>query len=273
MQIPPNMKRRTVAAPAFSFTELSLSDDELVAMCVIPSRVRAATVKLEVAERRVPKKIAAQRRQASQLRLAVAGLGILALPSCTNFTPVTAFEAGYDAVELVRAVAFHKSIMVAADEAAPAAAAAAATHEDSEVPSRRARLVKSVPPVVDSALLVRADRLMSAGQYRAALAMYRKLIARKPRQVDALFGAALASHELSQNKGSAAYLQKTLALKPDHPLANILAGFGDQLDQRYNDARVRYSRFLSVEDEGDQAEEIRAVLASMPAASAAVANR
>lgn len=270
MQIPPNMKRRAVASSSssFNFTELSLSDGEMTSMCVIPNRARAIAVKAEAAERRVTKKIAGHRRNVSQLRLAVAGLGILALPSCTTFTPVTAFEAGYDALTLVRAVAFHKVVMVSADEVA---AAAAPAFKSSESPSRPSVLVKSVPPVVDSALLVRADRAMSAGQYRAALAMYQKLIRRQPAHVDALFGAALASHELSQKKGSAAYLQKTLALKPDHPLANVLAGFGAQLDQRFTDARARYTQFLSVEVEGDRAEEIRAVLASMPGAT--VANR
>lgn len=254
MQIPPNMKRRAAPQPGFSFTELSLSDSEMASLCVIPSRAAAVPVPLPV--------MRANRRMAKGGKGALAaGMAFLALPACTSLTPPGFVEATVEAVQLARtAVSVQKRVVVSAE----------VVIDQQPAPIARGRTVRTsvrphaVPPIVDGALLVRAERMMNAGQYKAALAMYQKLIRRQPSQVEALFGAALASHELKLNKGSADYLDRTLALRPDHPLANVLAGFGDQLGKRYGDARVRYSKFLSVEDSGDRAEEIRSVLASMP---------
>lgn len=257
MKIPPNMKRRVVAPLDFAFTELSLSDDEMSQLCVIPSRAAAVPVPLPVMRR--------HRRKNAAGMAAAASMAFLALPSCTSLTPPAFVEATVEVVQLARAAAFEKTVMVGAADVEVSVRVAPAHAHDVRSTSHST----AVPPLVDAALLVRAEHAMNAGQYRAALAMYQKLLRRQPSQVDALFGAALASHELMQTRGSAAYLQRTLVLQPDHPLANVLAGFGDQLGHRYGDARARYSRFLSVEESGDQAEEIRAVLQSMPKAGPA----
>ena len=242
MMIPPNLKRRAAIAPSFCFTELSLSDEDVMRMIappppVIPSRAR-----------RTPKR--------AHFGVA-AGLAFLALPACTSLSPTAVVDATVEVVQLARAAAsMQKRVVVSANPAQPG-------HQGRTL--RASARPAQVPAVVDSALLVRADRAMEAGQYRAALAMYQKLIQRKPAQVDALFGAALASHELRQAEGASAYLQRTLALNPAHPLANVLAGFSAQLNKRYGGARDHYARFLSVEDSGERAEEIRSVLAALPA--------
>ena len=147
-----------------------------------------------------------------------------------------------------------------APEAAPAAQA---TEPEPEAAPRR-----SVPLLVDRALLVSAGRAMDLGQYRVALAMYRKLIKRSPNQVDALFGAALATHELKEGKASAFYLARTLKLQPDHALANVLAGFSEQLGKRYGGARNHYAHYLAIEQDPSRVEEIRAVLEQLPQGSA-----
>lgn len=228
MQIPPNMIRRSTAVAPFAFTELSLSDDEVSSLCVIPCRARRT-------------------RRPVKLALA-AGMAILSLPACASFS------APAEVVQLANvALSVQKRVVVAdrAPEAPPV---------QERTPSRPL----TTPSIVDTALSMRAGRAMEAGQYRAALAMYRKLIRHQPGRVDALFGAALASTELGQTKAGEAYLKKTLALQPDHPLANVLAGFSDQLAHRFGSAREHYGRFLSVDASSDQSDEIRAVLAGLP---------
>lgn len=247
MQIPPNMKRR---AHRFEFTELALSDSEMDAMCVIPSRsapVAAATP--------------ARKPRRSFRRAAAAGMAFLALPACTMFPGDEMLDVAVDAVELAgAAVAMNKITFVdAADAEAPAQEEATAA----QAPAPR----RAVPVLVDRALLVSAGRAMDLGQYRVALTMYRKLIKRQPNHVDALFGAALATHELKEGKASAHYLARTLKLQPDHAFANVLAGFSAQLGKRYDGARNHYAHYLAIEQDAARVEEIRAVLAQLPDAS------
>jgi tetratricopeptide (TPR) repeat protein len=118
--------------------------------------------------------------------------------------------------------------------------------------------------VSESGLHDHAQRILEAGEYRAALGIYQRLLWDQPANVDALYGAALAAHELKQDSRSATYVERTLAVEPNHPLAHLLAGFQHQLAKRYGQARAHYLRFLSVETTGARADEIRAVLASMP---------
>lgn len=246
MQIPPHMKRR---APRFEFTELSLSDSEMDALCVIPTRAAGPAR---------PRK--ARRAWRS---LAAAGLAGLALPACTMFPADEVLDVAVDTVELASAALTMEKITYSepsASEAAPSADAAAVA----EAPAAPAGRARAVPPLVDRALLVSAGRAMDLGQYRVALAMYRKLIKRSPQHVDALFGAALATHELKDGKASAQYLARTLKLQPDHPLANVLAGFSEQLGKRYGGARDHYAHYLAIEGSGDRADEIRAVLQQLP---------
>lgn len=257
MQVPPNMKRR-VQPYAFSFTELSLSDAEMDAMCVIPSKA--------IARVEAPAAPASPRRR-NRRALAAVGAAFLALPACSLIPADEALDFAADAAEFAgAAVSLTKTTFIG-----PTSVAAVVVRAPEAV-APPAHV--TMPPLVDRALLVRAGEAMDHGQYRAALAMYRKLIAREPRQVDALFGAALAAYELKESRASAGYLARTLKLSPNHPLANVLAGFGEQLGKRYGGARDHYGRFLSVAEEGDQAEEIRAVLARLPdAQGSAVAGQ
>lgn len=271
MQVPPNMKRKAVEY-RFCFSELSLSDAEVEALCVIPTRaVRVAAAPCPEAPQAAalrPTVPRSRRARRAARAAAAAGLAFLALPACTMFPGNEVFDAAVDVVELAgAAVSMHKVMFVAADDGSGGAAPAAEATGSSSSSARGVQPRPARPPVVDRALLVRAGDLMEHGQYRAALAMYRKLIRREPTQVDALFGAALATHELREAKASNAYLTRTLALQPDHPLANVLAGFSDQLDRRYSSAREHYARYLSVEQGTEGVEEIRAVLAQLPYAS------
>ena len=246
MHIPPNMKRR---AQRFEFTELCLSDTEMNAMCVIPSRKQK------------------QKKNRSWRSAAAAGLAFLALPSCTMFPSDHVLDVAVDAVELAgAAVAMHKVAYTEAEAPSPSVVPMTVTGRSGRAPATPRR---PVPLLVDRALLVSAGRAMDLGQYRIALAMYRKLIKRSPEQVDALFGAALATHELKEGKASAQYLARTLKLQPDHALGNVLAGFSAQLGKKYEGARSHYAHYLAIEGDSTRAEEIRAVLQRLPEASGA----
>lgn len=262
MLVPPNMKRRV---QPFSFTELSLSDAEMDAMCVIPSKA------LSRVEAPAAVAVATPRKRRSHRAMAIAGAAFLALPACSLIPADEAMDFAADAAELASAaLSITKTTFIAAK---PEAVVAVTVQAAAPAPAAEPAAMP-VPALVDRALLVRAGEAMDHGQYRAALAMYQKLLRREPRQVDALFGAALASYELKESKASAKYLTRTLKLQPNHPLANVLAGFGEQLGKRYGGARDHYGRFLSVAEEGDQAEEIRAVLARLPdAQGSAVAGQ
>jgi tetratricopeptide (TPR) repeat protein len=279
MNTPPNMKRHAdriitgvellnegregsrvyVEAGPFDFTELFLTAAEIAELGVIPSLERKPKIaRWMPAQRPV---IASKLERAKHPLQAVmaAGLAWLSLPGCSTpeeAAPPARTEAVRSAVAPVRPLEARAEVKTVA-----APQVAARTPEQA-----RARPAAPRPVTVlgELTMLNEAKAAMDAGHYKAALGIYKHLLYRQPTQVDALFGAALASHELRDAKGSDVYLKRALMLAPNHPLANVLAGFTDQLNHQYEAAREHYGRFLSVEANGDRADEIRAVLASMP---------
>ncbi len=291
MNTPPNLRRQSdryftglermndgrevsrifVEEPRFEFTELFLSEAEVDRLCVIPClqpKPAPPVVRWMPAQRPVGGK----RPMAPHSLQAVmaAGLAWLALPGCSCAPGEAPSAVEVDPVEVTAqaeapapAVVVHQ---VARREAVSPVVRREAAAPVAEAPHRARVAPVTVRPTVvtELAMLDQAKTAMDVGHYRAALGIYKHLLYRQPTQVDALFGAALASHELRDSKGADVYLKRALTLQPNHPLANILAGFTEQMGHHYDGARTHYTRFLSIEGEGPRADEIRSVIASLP---------
>ncbi|MGB5959328.1 MAG: serine/threonine-protein kinase [Coleofasciculaceae cyanobacterium] len=97
--------------------------------------------------------------------------------------------------------------------------------------------VASAPPVSSepspSELLSEADRLRQAGQHQKAIALYDKVIARKP-NAEAYWGRCYSLNSVQQPGEAIASCNQALALKPNYPEA--LWSKGNALDQEQRPA-------------------------------------
>ncbi|MBI3186228.1 MAG: hypothetical protein HYZ28_29165, partial [Myxococcales bacterium] len=116
-------------------------------------------------------------------------------------------------------------------------------------------------------LLRRAEARFHRSDCRGALPLYRKASKLAPSSAEPWYGLALCSHELRRDAQADRSLKRALLLEPGHPMGNILAGFLAQQAGRYGTARAYYERYLVIDPEGRNAEELQAVLDQLPPAS------
>lgn len=105
------------------------------------------------------------------------------------------------------------------------------TAASAPVPKAPAPPVSSEPP--PSELLSEADRLRQVGQHQKAIALYDKVIARKP-SAEAYWGRCYSLNSLQQPQEAIASCNQALALKPNYPEA--LWSKGNALDQEQRPA-------------------------------------
>ncbi len=109
-----------------------------------------------------------------------------------------------------------------------------------------------------------ARRLLQKGDAEAALAAFKTLAEREPKQAEAWYGVALCQYELGQDGPARAALDRALEQVPSHRASHLLAGFLDQQAGRIRLARKHYQKFLGSVGEGPPAEDVRSILEQLP---------
>lgn len=112
-------------------------------------------------------------------------------------------------------------------------------------------------------LLEKGRRTYLRESYAAAYKTYRKAVQTDPGNTEARFGLALTAFQVGRNFQSRRQVEATLRLQPDHPDGLILLGFLDQIDSRLSVAAEHYERYLVLYPDGEWADEIRSVLATL----------
>jgi hypothetical protein len=113
-------------------------------------------------------------------------------------------------------------------------------------------------------LFLSGRQQLDEGRAWAALARFKKAVARTPRSPDAWFGLALAHTDLRQASLARSAARKALALEPRHADATLLLGFLAQQQRDAAAARQHYERYLEFEPEGAFAGEVKTILSRLP---------
>lgn len=119
-------------------------------------------------------------------------------------------------------------------------------------------------PRAGGGLLDIGRRQLDAGRATAALARFKRAVARAPRDPDAWFALALARTDLRQTPLARAAARRALVLEPRHADATLLLGFLAQQQRNPTAAKQLYSHYLELEPQGPWADEVRSVLAQLP---------
>jgi len=109
-----------------------------------------------------------------------------------------------------------------------------------------------------------AKKLMSAGRYKTAALTYRKALGVKPDSAEAKAGLGISLvRSDSSYREAVKLLEDALKDQPNNAHAWLCLGMGRQMVQQDKKAIDAYKRYLSLEPNGQYANDVRAALKSL----------
>ena len=124
------------------------------------------------------------------------------------------------------------------------------------------------PPLADSddpsAISERADAAFSAGNYAEAGALYERLLAIDPRNVELYNNLGLTLHYLGRSDEALAKLAKGLELDPQHQRTWLTTGFVNLRLGRNADARAALAKARDTGNDPQIRESAKKMLAGLP---------